>query len=963
MVHLPPLRRSLLPLLLAMIPAVHAYSGNRHVFADSIKAISGDSNVQITNSALDAADSGMQLDFSVALKMRNMDALQARIGAGQQVSQADMEANYLPSAAEYAAVRNWLITQGFIITQEDPNHTNVFARGTVAQIENALGAIFAKVATADGKFVSAIAPPSLPSEISDSVLAVNGLQPHVRLHTHSVYEPISGSPGMLAPAAIASAYQAPTSLTGSGQTIAILIDAVPQTSDLTQFWTTCGISQSLSNYTVVNVGAGPPARSPTDGEVFEATLDVEWASGIAPGAAVRLYGMPDSNLLSIQAACTQVLSDARAIPGLRQVSISLGAIESQNSAGALQSISQTFAQLTAQGVTVFAASGDGGSNQGTGGALGVLYPASDPYVTGVGGTLLTLNQDGATIASETGWTSSGGGLSGFFSRPSWQSGTGVPSGTMRCVPDVAAVSSDAGNLQVTVQTGNGTQTTTQSQNTFIVINGSVPTYGGTSLAAPVWAGFCALINQACVRNNLPNVGLLGPRIYPLIGTTSFRDITSGSNGAYSAGVGYDLVTGIGSPNVGALVTALSSSGAPAFTLQPAGGTVNAGSTVTLSAQATGTPAPSYQWYFNGGAISGATNSTLTLANIGTTQAGSFGNYTVIATNQNGSVTSSAASITVSVNSFLFNISTYGYVGSGTGQDLDAGFFIYGSGTKNILVMGAGPNLANAGNGGSAAFAGLVLAAPELAFDGVYPAPTSLLGTNPAWGGGQALINAMKAVYAPVFVSNSNDTAITGPVTVSGSNGYTVDVTINSGGPGLALVEVDDVDSFKALPTIAPSSYLANISTRGYVGAGGGSGNGTGISQYEFLDAGFTIFGSTSQTLLIRAVGPSLNGAPAPTLAKPKLALYDSAGNVIATNTGWGTAPVPGNSAVAAGIQPATTAIMNSVFASTITPGSNDCAMVVTLPSGTSGQGAYTAKVTSADGTSAGIALVEVYNLP
>ena len=222
---------------------------------------------------------------------------------------------------------------------------------------------------------------------------------------------------------------------------------------------------------------------------------------------------------------------------------------------------------------------------------------------------------------------------------------------------------------------------------------------------------------------------------------------------------------------------------------------------------------------------------------------------------------------------------------------------------------------------------------------------------------------MKAVYAPVFVSNSNDTAITGPVTVSGSNGYTVDVTINSGGPGLALVEVDDVDSFKALPTIAPSSYLANISTRGYVGAGGGSGNGTGISQYEFLDAGFTIFGSTSQTLLIRAVGPSLNGAPAPTLAKPKLALYDSAGNVIATNTGWGTAPVPGNSAVAAGIQPATTAIMNSVFASTITPGSNDCAMVVTLPSGTSGQGAYTAKVTSADGTSAGIALVEVYNLP
>ena len=421
---------------------------------------------------------------------------------------------------------------------------------------------------------------------------------------------------------------------------------------------------------------------------------------------------------------------------------------------------------------------------------------------------------------------------------------------------------------------------------------------------------------------------------------------------------YNNGTGLATPRFSYTVNV---TGPPLITTQPQSQTVNVGANVTLSAAAVG--ATSYQWQFAGTNIAGATNSSLILANIGTTQAGSYGSYTVTAINQYGSVTSSPATVTVSVNSFLFNISTYGYVGSGAGQDLDAGFFIYGSGTKNILVMGAGPNLALASNGGSAAFAGLVLASPELSFDGVYPAPTAVLGTNAAWGGGQALINAMKAVYAPVFVSNYNDTAITGPVAVNGSNGYTVDVTINSGGPGLALVEVDDVDSFKALPAIEPSSYLANISTRGYVGASGGSGNGTGISQYEFLDAGFTIFGSSSQTLLIRAVGPSLNGAPAPTLAKPKLTLYDAIGKAIATNTGWGTAPVPGNSTVAAGIFPATTAVMNSVYASTITLGSNDCAMVVTLPSGTSGQGAYTAEVTSADNTSAGIALVEVYNVP
>ena len=421
---------------------------------------------------------------------------------------------------------------------------------------------------------------------------------------------------------------------------------------------------------------------------------------------------------------------------------------------------------------------------------------------------------------------------------------------------------------------------------------------------------------------------------------------------------YNSGTGLATPRYSYTVNVTGSISPPVFTTQPQSQTVNAGATVTLSAAATG--ATGYQWQFNGANISGATAATLTLSNIGTTQRGS---YALVATNSIGSTTSFAAQVSVSVNSFLFNISTYGYVGSGTGQDLDAGFFIYGSGTKNILVMGAGPNLANAGNGGSAAFAGLVLAAPELTFDGVYPAPTAVLGTNAAWGGGQALINAMKAVYAPVFLSNSNDTAITEPVTVSGSNGYTVDVTVNNGGPGLSLVEVDDVDSFKALPTIAPNSYLANISTRGYVGASGGSGSGTGISQYEYLDAGFTIFGTTSQTVLIRAVGPSLNGAPAPTLAKPKLTVFDVSGKVIATNTGWGNAPVQGNSTIAAGIQPATTVIMNSVYASAITPGSNDCAMVVTLPSGASGQGAYTATVTSADNVSAGIALVEVYNLP
>jgi hypothetical protein len=165
--------------------------------------------------------------------------------------------------------------------------------------------------------------------------------------------------------------------------------------------------------------------------------------------------------------------------------------------------------------------------------------------------------------------------------------------------------------------------------------------------------------------------------------------------------------------------------------------------------------------------------------------------------------------------------------------------------------------------------------------------------------------------------------------------------------GIALIEAYDYDSY----TGTPASNLINISTRAFVGTGN-----------DVLVAGFWTIGSTSQTLLIRAVGPGLAASdPALsglTLVTPTLTLYDSSGKIIATNTGWGNAPVAGNSTVAAGIQPATTAIMNSVYASSIAAGSTDCAMVVTLPS----NAGYTVQVNGVNSTT-GVALVEVYNVP
>jgi hypothetical protein len=396
------------------------------------------------------------------------------------------------------------------------------------------------------------------------------------------------------------------------------------------------------------------------------------------------------------------------------------------------------------------------------------------------------------------------------------------------------------------------------------------------------------------------------------------------NGTYSA-----------APNVTQTVTAVSSGNIPAIITQPASQMTNAGASVTLSVVASG--ATSYQWQLNGSSISGATNSTLTLANIGTPQAGS---YTVVVTDTYGSKTSSPATLTTNVSSYLYNISSRAYYGSGPYQNIVAGFYTNGSGSKNVVVGGIGPSLAVV----SPALSGLILASPKLT---LFNGGGATLATNTAWGDSQTLINALASVYATPLQPDSNDTAIFTSVPAGPGIGYTAEVDGLNNDTGIALVEVYDYDSY----TGTPASRLINISTRAFVGTGD-----------DVLVAGFWTIGSTSQTILIRAVGPGLAASDSAlsglTLVTPTLSLYDSSGNIIATNTGWGNAPVAGNSTVAVGLQPATAAIMNGVYATPISAGSADCAMVVTLPA----NAGYTAQVTGV-GSTTGIALVEVYDVP
>ena len=197
-----------------------------------------------------------------------------------------------------------------------------------------------------------------------------------------------------------------------------------------------------------------------------------------------------------------------------------------------------FERMAAQGQTFFAASGDG-STWSTKDA----WPADNAYVVSVGGTDLTTTKAGGSWRSETAWADSGGGISpDKIPIPSWQKLSGVitsankGSKTHRNGPDVSS------NANFTFYTcGNQTECLANE-------------FGGTSFAAPMWAGYIALLNQRRTANGQSRIGFLNPTIYKRNLTSSygsdFHDVTYGRSGNYSAVKGYDLTTGWGSPRIG-----------------------------------------------------------------------------------------------------------------------------------------------------------------------------------------------------------------------------------------------------------------------------------------------------------------------------------------------------------------------------------------------------------------------------
>jgi kumamolisin len=528
--------------------------------------------------ALTADQLAAPFAFNVALAMRDLAGFQARVANGETVPFDEMESEYLPLPGDYNAVRAWLVGQGFSVTRDDARRLAIFARGTVAQVQASF-AVNMQSVTVDGvTYAAASTAPSLPASIAGPVLGINGLQPYLQARKHSRIVPAGAIPNASNPnpytvPQIRTAYNASsltvagTTLTGANQVIAIIIDTFPLNSDLTTFWSYNGISQSLSNIQEVNVPGGT-----LDATSGEESLDVEWSSSIAPGDKVRVYASDNLQFSSIDQCLAQLATDVSgtspAQPNIHQLSMSLGLGEDYLGAGSSEftTESQYFVTIangsTAYGgVSVFVSAGDAGSTpddtgHGTGGPLQAEYESTDPSVCGVGGTALAINGSGART-SEVVWDdtvagayygvgATGGGTSIQFSRPTWQTGTGVPSGTKRLAPDVALVAAG-------------------STPGILILNGDYYYVSGTSWASPTWAAFTALINQGRSVNTTARLalGLLNPRIYPLSGTSNFYDITSGNNaigananGNYYANTGYDECTGIGVPNVGVLLATL-----------------------------------------------------------------------------------------------------------------------------------------------------------------------------------------------------------------------------------------------------------------------------------------------------------------------------------------------------------------------------------------------------------------------
>lgn len=513
-----------------------------------------------------------QLHLAIGLPLRNTGALTNLL---EQISDPtspnyrhyltpeEFTAQFGPTKQDYEAVINFAKTKGLTVARTHGNRMLLEVTGKASDIEKMFNVALHKYQhpTENREFFAPDTEPSVPAELS--VLDVGGLSSYLK--PHSFRKPKSSVAKAALPTPFAGsapdgfsfmgydfrkAYVPGTTLTGAGQKIALVQYDGYFPSDIAAYQQLTGLPALSITNILLDGFSGVPTLTGGEGEV---TLDIEMVNSMAPGLSQLLVYEENPFVFNPVVVFNQIAVDNAA----KQVSSSWSTGISPSGSGTLNQILQ---EMALQGQSFFQASGDSdamlpGQVDDPSGSFGICC---DAYLTSVGGTKLTTDA-GGNYTLERVWNDripnptagdwgSGGGISTFYPTPSWQQGFGTSanhgSTTGRNFPDVALTATDV----------------------YLVLYGQGQSSSGTSAAAPLWAGFMALANQQAAINGHAPVGFLNPTIYALAKTAAytncFHDTTLGDNvwpGSptnFFAVAGYDLATGLGTPNGTNLINAL-----------------------------------------------------------------------------------------------------------------------------------------------------------------------------------------------------------------------------------------------------------------------------------------------------------------------------------------------------------------------------------------------------------------------
>ncbi len=496
-----------------------------------------------------AVDGSERIEVTLVTR-RRAEIPRDALGVPVRRTKAELEQRHGADPVDLSLVASSLSRLGLEVTGQDAGTRRVTVAGTVSALAAAFGAELSLVSSPDpvgsGPLTHRYREGSLriPAELDGIVVAVLGLDTRPQARSQARLADSATAETSYTPPQVAEIYRFPAGTDGTGQTIGIIeLGGGYSATDLNTYFSGLGVAVPSVTAQGVDGGSNVPDQDPNgaDGEVL---LDIEVAGSVAPGAAQVVYFAPNTDQGFVDAVTTAV----HATPTPVAVSISWGQSEDSWTAQARSALDAAIADGVALGVTVCVAAGDNGSGDGVSdGQPHVDFPASSPHALACGGTRLHADAATGKIHSERVWNdgsgggATGGGVSDVFALPAWQTSAGVPETaggrSGRGVPDVAGNADPDTGYQV-------------------LVDGQQTVIGGTSAVAPLWAALTSRLAQAAGSPFGLIQELLYSGVRPGHAAAGFRDITRGSNGAYSAGHGWDACSGLGSPEGSALLVTL-----------------------------------------------------------------------------------------------------------------------------------------------------------------------------------------------------------------------------------------------------------------------------------------------------------------------------------------------------------------------------------------------------------------------